>query len=148
MAEFWSKNGQKWLKLPPLTTMFSICKSKLQTSIEKSFRWIWNIIAWRIDTKTTSKVKLVIPRTIQNYQNKNHTSCFDVEKWWVFKKFDPKIDPKWPDMTGNWPKMTKFLVLNQLFETNPDLKLSALFMEIFMWSYNDKQGMLTHWNDS
>lgn len=29
-------------------------------------------------------------------------------------------------------------VLNQLFESNPDLKLSALFMEIFMWSY-DKQ---------
>lgn len=30
-------------------------------------------------------------------------------------------------------------VLNQLFEINLDLKLSALFMEIFMWSYNDKQ---------
>ena len=51
-------------------------------------------------------------------------------------------------MSKSDQKLTINSVLNQLFESNPDLKLSALFMEIFMWSYNDKQGILSHKNDS
>ena len=60
----------------------------------------------------------------------------------------PKMTDKFEKMSKIDQKLTINSVLNQLFESNPDLKLSALFMEIFMWSYNDKQGILSHKNDS
>ena len=59
-------------------------------------------------------------------------------------EFSQKFSKTYPKLVKTDSNWTKILVLNQLFETNPDLKLSALFMEIFMWSYNDKQGMISN----